>query len=107
MTSKRPAMIGSVVRAVVAPLLRACPRECGMVSLTEVEVSADLSYATCLVSALAVPDQAVAFLTSKRKELQMALGHALQIHRVPLLRFRIDPRSERGARIDRLLEGEE
>lgn len=100
-------MIGSVIRSVVAPLLRECPRECGMVSLTEIEVSADLSYATCLVSALSVPDQAVAFLTSKRKELQTSLGHALQIHRVPILRFRIDPRPESGARIDRLLEGAE
>ncbi|MDO8468427.1 MAG: ribosome-binding factor A [Candidatus Peribacter sp.] len=105
MSSRRPAMIGSVVREVVAPLLRECPHACGMVSLTEVEVSADLSYATCLISALASPDQAVAFLTSRLKDLHTALGRTLQIHRVPKIRFRIDPRSERGARIDRLLEG--
>lgn len=107
MTSRRPAMIGSVVREVVAPFLRECPSVCGIVSLTEVEVSADLAYATCLVSALASPDQAVSFLTSRLKELQSALGRTLQIHRVPQIRFRIDPRPERGARIDRLLDGSE
>lgn len=98
-------MVGSVVRSVVAPLLRGCPQDCGIVSLTEVEVSADLSYATCYISALLHPDQALAFLTSHIRELQTGLGQALQIHRTPRIRFRIDPRSERGARIDRLLEG--
>lgn len=104
MSSKRPAMIGSVIREVVAPLLRECPRECGIVSLTEVEVSADLSYAACFVSALAHSDLAVEYLVSRRKDLQTALGHALQIHRVPVLRFRVDPRMEKGARIDELLQ---
>ena len=97
-------MIGSVIREVVAPLLRECPHECGIVSLTEVEVSADLSYATCFVSALMVPEQALTFLTSKTKELQPPLAHALQIHRIPKIRFRIDPRTERGSRIDQLLQ---
>jgi len=104
MSSKRPAMIGSVVREVVAPLLRECPQACGIVSLTEVEVSADLSFATCFISALLHPDQALAYLTSRVRELQTALGRTLQIHRVPKIRFRIDSRMERGARIDQLLE---
>lgn len=106
MSSKRPAMVGSVVREVVAPLLRECPQECGIVSLTEVAVSADLSYATCSVSALAVPERALEYLQSRMKDLQTQLGRALQIHRVPKIRFRIDRRSEQGERIDRLLEQE-
>lgn len=104
MSSKRPAMIGSVIREVVAPLLRECPRACGIVSLAEVEVSADLAHATCYVSALAVPDEALAFLASKKHELQSRLARALQIHRIPQLRFRIDPRAERGTRLDQLLQ---
>lgn len=96
-------MIGSVVREVVAPLLRLCPRECGIVSLTDVEVSSDLSYATCLVSALEHPDQALEFLTSRLRELQSALGRTLQIHRVPKIRFRIDQRTERAGRLEELL----
>lgn len=98
-------MVASVVRSVVAPLLRECPRECGIVSLTDVEVSSDIGYATCYVSALERPQEAVSFLTSRMSVLRKALGAALQMHRAPLLRFRIDPRTERGNRIDRLLEG--
>ena len=98
-------MVGSVVRAVVAPFLRECPQECGIVSLTEVDVSADLSYATCYVSALKDSRAAVHSLESRLPQLRTALGHALQIHRVPILRFRIDPRTERGTRLDKLLEG--
>lgn len=102
---KRPAMIASVVRSVVAPLLRACPQSCGIVSLTEVEVSEDIGFATCYVSALHEPEQAITFLQSHIPELKKGLGAALQMHRAPFLRFRIDPRTERGSRIDKLLEG--
>lgn len=96
-------MIGSVVRSVVAPLLRECPQACGIVSLTEVSVSADLSYATCYVSALRAPEQALAFLSSQMRVIQAALAQALQIHRIPRVRFRIDPRTEKGERLEKLL----
>ncbi|MFH0851856.1 MAG: ribosome-binding factor A [Candidatus Peregrinibacteria bacterium] len=104
MSSKRPAMVGSVVRSVIAPFLRECPQACGIVSLTEVEVSSDLSYATCYVSALFDPQQAVTFLKEQIPELRSRLGKALQIHRTPLIRFRIDPRAERASRLDELLK---
>lgn len=104
-SKKRPAMIASVVRSVVAPFLRECPQACGIVSLTDIEVSDDVNYATCYVSALTVPEQAIAFLQSRIPELKKAMGAALQMYRAPFLRFRIDPRTERGGRIDRLLEG--
>jgi len=97
-------MVGSVVRTVVAPLLRDCPRECGIVSLTEVEVSKDFGFATCYISALEHPDAALAFLSSQVSSLQTRLGATLQVHRVPRIRFRIDPRAERGSRIDALLK---
>ncbi|MEI8230933.1 MAG: ribosome-binding factor A [Candidatus Peregrinibacteria bacterium] len=101
--SKRPLMIASVVRSVVAPFLRGCPPVCGIVSLTDVEVSSDLSYANCLVSALKEPGQAVEFLESRHSELQRGLAAALQAFRIPKVRFKIDPRTERGRRIDELL----
>jgi len=101
---KRAAMIGSVVRSVVAPFLRGCPQVCGIVSLTEVEVSTDLSYATCYVSALKEPERAVEYLLAQTPQLRSGLGKALQIHRVPLLRFRTDPRTEKATRLDELLK---
>jgi len=107
MVKKRPAMIASVVRSCVAPFLRECPQACGIVSLTDVEVSPDISYSTCYVSALAEPQQAIDYLASRVPEIKKALGAALQMHRAPFLRFRIDPRAERGSRIDKLLEESE
>jgi ribosome-binding factor A len=96
-------MVASVVRETIAPVLRECPQACGIVTITEVEVSRDFSYATCYVSALENVREAIAFLSSQIPDLQGRLGAALQIHRVPRIRFRIDPRTERGRRIDRLL----
>ncbi len=104
---KRPAMIASVVRGVVARVLPQCPPTCGIVSLTEIEVSADFSYATCYVSALEHIEEAMSFLESQAKGLQSALGAELQMFRVPKIRFRVDERTQRGMRIDALLEGSE
>lgn len=76
-----------------------------MVSITEVEVSEDFSYATIYISALEEADKALEFLEKKLSSLQSALG---KIHRtrVPELRFRIDPRIDRGERVDDLLKQE-
>ena len=96
-------MLASVVREVVAPVLRECPKECKMVSITDVEVSEDFSYATIYISALQQPDLAVTFLEERQPQLMRALSR-LYRKRIPTLRFRRDPRTERGSRIDELLE---
>ena len=101
--SNRPKMLASAVREIVAPALRECPPECGIVSITEIEVSADFSYATVYVSALEHSKKALDFLKGNLRELQREMGK-LQVHRIPLLRFRLDMRTERGGRIDRLLD---
>lgn len=95
-------MLASVIREIIAPVLRECPEECGVVSITEVEVSDDFSYATVYVSALMEPDSALKFLEGKQFELSRLLGQ-LYRKRIPALRFRLDPRTERGNRIDTLL----
>ena len=101
--SKRPKMLASVIREVIAPVLRDCPSECGMVSLTEIEVSSDFSYATVYVSALREQDLAISFLKKRLPVLQRSLGQ-LYRKRIPALRFRMDPRTERGSRIEELLQ---
>ena len=101
--SKRPAMLVSTVRELIAPALRECPRECGITAITQVDVSADLSYVTVYVSALKNPEEALAYLDGRRRELQKSLGRP-QTHKTPQLRFRIDRRGEEGSRIDELLK---
>ena len=102
---KRPKMLASVVREVIAPVLRSCPSECKMVSITEVEVSEDFSYATVYISALESQKEALQYLEKQLPSLKKTLG---KIHRsrVPELRFRLDPRTERGGKVDELLEEE-
>lgn len=102
---KRPAMIGSVIRTIIAPALRECPPQCGIVSITDVEVSPDLSYATVTVSALTDPEAAVEFLRAKRGSLQAMLTE-LGSHRTPRLRFEVDRAAAGARRVEELLEAE-
>lgn len=102
--SKRSAALASAVREIIAPVLRTCPLECGVVSFTEVVVSADGAYATAYVSALRNPEAALAYLESQRARLQRDLG-CLRSRHIPRLRFRVDETPIRASRIDALLSG--
>jgi ribosome-binding factor A len=101
--SKRSAMLGSVIREIIAPVLRECPQECGVVTITNVVVSEDYSYVTVSVSALKAPESALEFLEGKTRELQRGLS-VLDRKRIPHIRFRLDHASEQGNRIDALLK---
>ena len=57
--TKRAKMLASIVREFIAPVIQYCPEECGIVSITEVIVSDDFSYADVYVSALKEPLLAV------------------------------------------------
>ncbi|MFH0770463.1 MAG: ribosome-binding factor A [Candidatus Peregrinibacteria bacterium] len=100
--SKRPQMLASVIRQAIAPILRECPPECGIVAITEVEVSPDFAYATLLINSSGDEKAALRFFEQHGKQLQRSLA-GLETHHTPHLRFRIDPRGERGRRIDELL----
>jgi ribosome-binding factor A len=105
--SKRPKMLASVVREVVAPVLQNCPSKCGMLSITEVVVSDDFSYATIYISALQEPEHALQFLDKRTKEIKTKMG-AIYRKKIPEIRFRIDDRVDTGGRMDNLLrEAEE
>jgi len=95
-------MLASEVRKIIAPFLRESPPECGLITLTEVEVTDDCSYATIFVSALQNPETALSFLEEKLPELQKSLLK-LERKRLPIIRVRYDDRGERGQRIDMLL----
>lgn len=99
---KRPKMLASVIREVIAPVLRECPKKCKIVSITEVEVSSDFSHATVYISALEHEDTALTFLSDKLPELTQQMG-SIYRKRIPELRFRLDPLTEQGGKIDALL----
>ena len=76
----------------------------GMVTLTEVRVSPDLSYATIYYSVRnAKPDAAHEVLTDAADLLRGPLGRALQLRHAPELRFVADELIEGGARLSALI----
>lgn len=101
--SKRPKMLASTIRELIAPIVRTCPKECGIVSISDIEVSTDFAYATLYISALQDPKRAIIYLESRHHDLQKSLS-ALNRKHIPILRFRVDPRGEKAGRIEELLD---
>jgi ribosome-binding factor A len=78
----------------------------GFVTLTGVEVSADLQVADVYYSVLGTAEEGVetaAALESARPRLRTVLGRHVRMKYLPELRFREDPSVAGGQRIDSLL----
>ncbi len=76
------------------------PRLDGVISLTRVEVSADLSDARIFVSVMsetASPEEAVKALQKASGFLHKELVHRLDMRKVPFLNFRLDTSISEGA----------
>lgn len=79
----------------------------GMVTITGVEASADLSTARVHVSALgedAEKEAALEGLRAAAPFVRSELGRRLHVRRVPELRFELDRSLERALRIEELLQ---
>ena len=77
----------------------------GMVTLTEVKVSSDLSYATVYYSVLnANREEAQQVLVNAAEMLRGPLGRALGLRHAPELRFVADELIESGARLSALIQ---
>ena len=76
----------------------------GLVTLTEVRMSPDLSYATVFYSVMnANPDEAHEVLEGAADILRGPLGRALGLRHAPELRFQADDLIESGARLSALI----
>lgn len=79
--------------------------EVGFVSVSDVEVSRDLSHATVFVTVFD-PDKAKTSLNALRRAsvfLRTRLGKELRMRHVPELHFKHDDSVEQGSRIDELI----
>jgi ribosome-binding factor A len=109
MTNKafpRAKRIAQQIQQTLSELIRRELRDprLGMVTLTEVRVSSDLSYATIYFSVLgAQPQQAQEILEAAAPLLRGPLGRALGIRHSPELRFVQDELIESGARLSALI----
>jgi ribosome-binding factor A len=79
----------------------------GFVTVTGVDTSPDLGYATVYVSVLGSEkkrDATLAGLQSSRGVLQTRVNRELRLKRTPQLTFEYDPTVERGVRLSRLID---
>ncbi len=104
--SRRTSRVSELLREEISDLVQRDlkdPRlEGALLSITEVEVSADLRVAAVFVSHLGTVeerDEALAGLQSASAWLERELRRRLRMRRTPSLSFRFDPSIERGARL--------
>ena len=115
--SIRPERVAERIKREVAEILESelrDPRLHGIVSVTDVEVTGDLSYARIFVSLLEqgpARERALQALASAAPFVRRQLAPRLSLREVPEIRFLLDTSIEKGARVEELLrrlaEGEE
>jgi ribosome-binding factor A len=107
--SPRPRRIGDQIQRELAELLRQQVKDprIGMVTVTAVDVSPDLSHAKIFVTHLGGTEQApavVAALQHTAGYLRSELSHRLKLYSVPELRFYYDDSIETGLRLSQLID---
>jgi ribosome-binding factor A len=105
----RPERVAELIRQAVAEFLTSDVRDprIGFVTVTGVEVTADLSHATISVSVMAPEEEKVRSLeglTSAARYLRTELSRQLRLRTSPELHFRLDRGLEHAQRIDRMLK---
>jgi ribosome-binding factor A len=107
--SNRPERVAERIKREAADILETTlrdPRLGRMVSITDVEVTHDLSMARVFVSMLEqgeAREQAMKALASAAGFIRRQLAPRLGLREVPELRFVLDTSMERGARVDDIL----
>ena len=72
-----------------------------LLTVTSVEVSADLRTATVFLAEM--DEDSDAALVERRGQLQRAVGRQVRMKRTPRLQFVVDPALREGARVDEIL----
>lgn len=102
--SHRPQQLAGIIRSIVATFaLRIPPMKAKVVSVVDVQLSSDYSYADIYLSAVDGVERAIESLISMKGEIRKKMSSEIHIHKLPILRFHKDELGERGNRIDELL----
>ena len=99
--------VSAQLRRDLGQIVHQAVREHGLpsVSVSDVEISRDMSHAKVFVTAL-IPDQASAAIKGLKAlapELRFQLARAVRMRHVPELHFHYDDSVDKGERIDQLL----
>lgn len=106
----RPEKVAQLMRREIAEILQRKlrdPRMSAMVSVTDVEVTHDLSYAKVFVSVMGSPEERARTLEALSHAagfVRHELGPRLGLREVPMVRFIHDDSIDRGARVEDLLK---
>jgi ribosome-binding factor A len=105
----RNVRVASQLQRELAELLRSDYKDprLGMITVSDVEVTRDLSVAKVFVSFLGAQQDAaasLAILAEKAPALRHAVGAAMRMRSIPELRFLYDDSLERGFKMDALLD---
>ncbi|MBR6755632.1 MAG: 30S ribosome-binding factor RbfA [Peptococcaceae bacterium] len=106
----RPNRIAEEIKKELVQLIRSAvkdPRVDGLISITDVEVTRDLSYATVYISKYGTAyarQEALKGLEASRGFLRSELSKRLKLRTVPELIFKLDDSLEYGAKIEGLLQ---
>ena len=101
--------VSEQIRRELAELIRSELKDprVGMISITDVEVTADYAHAKIFFSTLAGSESIDAVLTGLQKAsgfLRRELGKRISIHMTPQLHFVFDQSLERGADLSKLIQ---
>ncbi len=107
--SHRPERVGELIRQTVAAFLTGNVRDprIGFVTVTGVELSADLAHAVVRVSVMGTDEEkarSLEGLASAARFLRTQLARELHLRTSPELRFELDRGLEHAQRIDRVLK---
>ena len=107
---KRTDRVGAELRREIGLLVHAAVRDHGLpsVSVSDVEVTRDLDWATVWVTALN-PDQADLAMKALKElafEFRRTLSRSMRLRRVPELKFKYDDSVDKGERIEALLRSQ-
>jgi ribosome-binding factor A len=104
---KRTDRVGAELRRELGLLVHAAVRDHALpsVSVSDVEVTRDLDWATVWVTALQAEraGEAVKALNELAVEFRRTLSRSMRLRRVPELRFKYDDSVDKSERIERLL----
>ena len=106
---QRQRRVADEIRRMLADIIRLELKDprVGMITLTDVEVSPDLTHAKVFFTTLGDDDARKQAETGLRRAsgfLRTMLGHQLKVHNTPELHFAYDASVETGIRISKLID---